>query len=269
MPELERNGVHLHYEDLGSGPALLLSHSWLCDGRQWPQVPALLDAGYRVLNLDHRGHGRSGPHRQPFTMWDLAEDLVAVLDDAGVDSATLVGLSIGGFASIRAALRHPRRVKGLVLANTAAGPAALKGRAKSTLLAPVARTSLGWPIVMRPVIDILFGPTARRQQPELVARWREVFLAQDPSSMLVTLRAFMHRDDVTDRLQEISVPTLVIVGDEDVDPGVLASARIAARIPGARFAVLPVTGHLSALEQPHAFGTRLLDFVGEVVPSGD
>lgn len=124
MPELERNGVHLYYEDLGSGPAVLLSHSCFCDGRQWPQGPTLLDAGYRVLNLDHRGHGRSGPYRQPFTMWDLAEDLVAVLDDAGVDSATLVGLSIGGFASIRAALRHPHRVAALVLASTAAGPAA-------------------------------------------------------------------------------------------------------------------------------------------------
>jgi pimeloyl-ACP methyl ester carboxylesterase len=268
MPELEQNGVHLHYEDNGSGPPLLMSHSWFCDGRQWPQVPSLLDAGYRVLNLDQRGHGRSGPHRQPFTMWDLAEDLVAVLDDAGVDRATLVGLSIGGFASMRVALRHPQRVAGLVLANTAAGTAALTGRAKATLLAPVARTRWGWPILMGQVIDVLFGPTTRRQQPELIAQWREIFLAQDPPSMFVMMRAFIDRDDVTDRLHEISAPTLVIVGEEDVDPGVLASARIAARIPGARFAVLPATGHLSALEQPQAFGSRLLDFLREVVPSG-
>jgi 3-oxoadipate enol-lactonase len=268
MPELRRNGVHLYYEDLGSGPAVLLSHSWFCDGRQWPQVPTLLDAGYRVLNLDQRGHGRSGPHREPFTMWDLADDLVAVLDDAGVDSAALVGLSIGGFASIRAALRHPQRVSALVLANTAADPAALKGRTKATLLAPVARTGWGWPIVMGAVIDVLFGATARRQQPELIARWREVFLAQDPPSMLVMLRAFMDRDDVTGRLEEISAPTLVIVGDEDEDPGVLASARIAARIRGAQFEVLPATGHLSALEQPRAFGSRLLEFLREIVPSG-
>jgi pimeloyl-ACP methyl ester carboxylesterase len=268
MPEIERNGAHLYYEDLGSGPALLLSHSWFCDGRQWPQVPALLEAGYRVLNLDQRGHGRSGPHRQPFTMWDLAEDLVAVLDDAGVDRATLVGLSIGGFASIRAALRHPERVAALVLANTSAGPAAATGRAKATLLAPVARTSRGWPVVMGPLIGTLFGPTTRREQPELVARWREIFLAQDPASMLVMMRAFMDRDDLTDRLQEIAAPTLVIVGEEEVDPGVLASARIAARVPGARFAVLPATGHLSAIELPRAFESRLLEFLGEVVPSG-
>jgi pimeloyl-ACP methyl ester carboxylesterase len=266
MPELERDGVHLYYDDRGSGPVLLLSHSWFCDGRQWPQVPELVDAGYRVLNLDNRGHGRSGPRHEPCTMWDLAEDLVAVLDDAGVDRAVLVGLSIGGFASIRAALRHPDRVAALVLAGASADRAAWPNRIKATLLSPVAQTSRGWPLVMGQVVASLFGATTRRRQPELVATWREIFLGQDPESMIAVLRAFMGRDDVVDRLAEITAPTLVVVGEEDEDPGVLASARLAARIAGARFEVLPDTGHLSALEQPAAFTACVLEFLRDVAP---
>lgn len=194
MPDLDRNGVHLHYEDVGSGLPLLLSHSWFCTGKQWPQVPDLVTAGYRVLNLDNRGHGRSGPYVEPYSLWEMSADLIAVLDHAGVDSAVLVGLSVGGFCSIRTALQHPERVRGL-------------------------------------------------------------------------LRSFLSRDDVSYRLRDIAVPTLVIVGEEDVDPGVLASARIAARVPGARLEVLPAAGHLSAIEQPGEFTARLLDFLKTRLPT--
>lgn len=81
--------------------------------------------------------------------------------------------------------------------------------------------------------------------------------------MLVAIQSIMARDDVTSRLGEISVPTLVIVGEEDRDPGVMASASLAARIPAARLTVLPDTGHLAALEQPNAFESQLLQFLAD------
>lgn len=263
MPKIVSGSASLFYEDIGTGPAVLLSHSWQCDGRQWPQVPALVGAGYRVLNLDGRGHGRSGRHRQRFTMWDLAEDLIAVLDDAAVDEAVLVGLSVGGFAAIRAALRHPLRVRALALADTGAAPAARLGRAKVAALGRLSLTPARR-LVVDVVVNQLFGPTARRHQPELVAQWRQRFLDQDAASMLVAIQSIMARDDVTPRLAEISAPTLVIVGEEDRDPGVMASASLAARIPGARLTVLPDTGHLAALEQPDAFESALLGFLADL-----
>lgn len=261
MPEITRGDVHLYYDDVGTGPAVLFSHSWFCDGRQWPQVPAVVDAGYRVLNLDNRGHGRSGPHQSRFTMWDLADDLVAVLDDAGVDDAVLVGLSVGGFAAVRTALRHAARVRALVLADTSAGSAALWGRVKGMGLSPVTRTPARDRVVASAVVPALFGPTARREQPELVAEWLRRFLDQDTRSMVVAIKSILARDDVTAQVGTIDVPTLVIVGEEDRDPGVPASASLAAHIPGARLEVLPHTGHLAALEQPDRFGAVLLDFL--------
>ena len=158
MPEIITGSVRLFYEDVGAGPAVLLSHSWFCDGRQWPQVERLATAGYRVLNVDNRGHGRSGPHRERYDVWDMANDLMAVLDDAGVDEAVVVGLSIGGFAAIRMALRYPTRVRGLVLADTTATSASWMDRAKAIGLGPVwltrART-----LVLPMVVNTLFGPT--------------------------------------------------------------------------------------------------------------
>ncbi len=266
MPEITQGGARVFYDDLGAGPAVLLSHSWFCDGRQWPQVPAVVDAGHRVLNLDNRGHGRSGPYRQRFTMWDLAEDLVAVLDDAEVDDAVLVGLSVGGFAALRAALRYPDRVRALVLADTAASAAAWQGRVKVALLGPLERTPARR-VAVSAAVNQLFGPTARREQPRLVAEWRQRFLDQDLPSMLVAIRSILARDDVTSELGAIEVPTLVVVGDEDRDPGVLASAALAARIRGADLVVLPDTGHLSALERPEAFAAALLDFLAGL-PAG-
>ena len=265
MPQVTGRGTRLYYEDTGTGPVMLLSHSWWCDGRQWPQVPALVDAGYRVLNLDNRGHGRSGPQREPFTIWDMADDLIAVLDDAGVGEAILVGLSIGGMAGMRAAVRYPDRVRALVLADTGAAAQGIVNKVKITMLSPAWRTPARR-LIASQVVDVLFGSTARRDQPELVATWRARFLAQDPASMMTIGRALVSRDDVTDRLTEIQVPTLVIVGDQDVDPGVAASVALAARIPGAQFVALPDTGHLSALEQPDAVTAALLHFADALPP---
>ncbi len=259
MAVVATSSTRLHYEDSGSGPVMLLSHSWFCDGRQWPQAPAWVEAGYRVLNLDNRGHGRSAPCTTPFSMWDLADDLIAVLDQAEVDRAILVGLSIGGFAGIRAALRYPDRVRALVLADTAASGQGFFNRARITALGPLFRTPAKRAIVPQ-VVNAFFSPATRRDQPDLVRTWRDRFLAQDPASMITAAHAFINRDDVTDRLAEIAVPTLVIVGEQDHDPGVAASVSLAARIKGAQFVALPDAGHLSALEQPAAFGAAVVAF---------
>lgn len=260
MPEIVTSDGSLFYDDIGTGPAVLFSHSWFCDGRQWPQAEEVADAGYRVLNLDNRGHGRSGPHRHRFTIWDMADDLVAVLDDAGVDDAVLIGLSVGGFAALRTALRHRSRVRALVLAATAASAQDGMGRVKAAALGPMWLTSART-LVLPQLVKTMFGPTARHQQPRLVEEWKQRFLDQDPKSMLVALQAVVTRDDVTSRLGEIVVPALVLVGEEDRNPGVVASASLAAHLPNARLVVLPDTGHLLAIERPQAVGDALVGFL--------
>ncbi len=259
MPEFTRDGVHLVYDDEGSGPAVLFSHCWYCDARQWPQVAGVVRAGYRALNLHNRGHGRSGPHRLTYTMADLGDDLMRVLDVAGVERAVLVGLSLGGFAAMHAAVRYPSRVRGMIVAGVIGGVQTRAERLEARMLMPIIRTPAR-PVLYPTLIKLFFGPTTRRTKPDLIAEWRARFASQDPASMAVAgAAALIHRDDFTDQLARISVPTLVIMGEED--PEVALAASMAAAIPGARFVSLPAAGHLSSVESPEAFEKAMLEFL--------
>ncbi len=259
MTEFTRDGVHLAYDDLGTGPAVLFSHCWYCDSHQWPQAEAVARAGFRVLNVDNRGHGRSGPYRARHTLWDVGDDLIRVLDHANEERAVLVGLSVGAFAAMRAAVRHPSRVRGLVVAGVIAGVQTRAERLQARISMPVIRSPVRR-ILFPTLTKILFGPTTLRTRPELVAEWRARFAAQDPASMAVAGdAALVHRDDFTPHLAELGVPTLVIMGDED--PERAAAAAMAAAIRGARFVSLPSAGHLSSVEAPRQFEEALQEFL--------
>ena len=259
---IERNSVRLVYEDAGEGPAVLLSHAWMCDSRHWPQAAAVARAGHRVLNLDNRGHGRSGSYTKTYSLWDVADDLMAVLDDAGQESAVLVGLSLGGFAALRAALRYPTRVRGLVLAASTSGVLRRLDKAQARASLAMARTP-AWPLIQPMLPKILFGPTARRNPSTLVAEGMRRCLAQFAAETLSMVYAgdasLTAREDLTDQLGRVAVPTLVIAGEEDTY--LAESARMAGRITGAHFVVLPNTGHMSPLESPERFEHELLTFL--------
>ena len=264
MPEFTTDGVHLVYDDDGNGPAVLFSHCWHCDAGQWPQAAGVAHAGYRVLNLDNRGHGRSGPHRARYTMWDLADDLIRVLDHAGEERAVLVGLSLGGLAAMRAAVRYPSRVRGIVVAGVIGGVQTRAERAQYRISRLLIRTPVR-PLLYSNLIKLLFGPTSRRTKPDLIAEWRSRFATQDLGSMVAAGDAAIdRRDDFTAQLSRIVVPTLVIMGEEE--PEVALAATMAANIAGARFMTLPGAGHLSSVESPQAFETAVLDFLHGLEP---
>ena len=118
MPKLETNGVRIHYEEVGAGPPVVLGHSFLCSGEMWrPQIEPLAER-HRVINIDHRGHGRSGALTNPFDLYDMVGDVTAVLDHLEVERAIWAGLSIGGMVAMRAAIAVPERVAGLILVDT-------------------------------------------------------------------------------------------------------------------------------------------------------
>lgn len=105
MPKLERNGIPLSYEVSGSGPPVVLGHSFLCSGEMWTPQVGPLALGYQVINPDLRGHGNSGVVDAPFDLYDLVDDVLAVLDHLAIERAVWAGLSIGGMVALRAAPR--------------------------------------------------------------------------------------------------------------------------------------------------------------------
>lgn len=118
MPTISRDGISIYFAESGEGPPLILAHSFFCSGEMWSRVLGSLSRRHRVINVDLRGHGRSGPIERRITIYDLLSDCVAVLDHLKIDSAVWCGLSIGGMIGLRAALVVPERVRALILLDT-------------------------------------------------------------------------------------------------------------------------------------------------------
>jgi 3-oxoadipate enol-lactonase len=253
----------LHYEVAGAGPAIVLTHSFLCDGSMFAeQVPALARS-HRVLNVDLRGHGRSGPAESPYTIYDLVADVIAVLDAERVESAIWMGLSIGGFLSLRAALTHPGRVRALILLDSDAGAESalkkLKYAAMKWLL-----ESLGPRCIVPAVMPIMLGRTTLRSRPQLRQRYRHLFGDVRVKSACRGIEAITSRDDLLGRLGEITVPTLVLVGEEDRALPPWRSRRMADGIAGAQLVVIPQAGHLASAENPAPVTAAVMGFLSKV-----
>lgn len=253
-------GLDIYFEDTGTGPPVVLGHSFLCSGTMWrEQVPALAGR-YRVINPDLRGHGRSGEALQPFSLYDAVRDVVAVLDQLGIERAIWCGLSIGGMVALRAALTCPERVSALMLLDTDAGAETVLRKLKYRAMGAGAR-AVGISPFVPSVTRLMFGATTRRRETALVAEWEREFAGVHVPSVLRGLDALVRRDSLLERLGGIDVPTLVLVGEEDRSLPPPVSRRIHAALPDSTFSIIPGAGHLSALEQPTAVTDAMLGFL--------
>jgi pimeloyl-ACP methyl ester carboxylesterase len=248
VAEFEHDGWRLAYDDVGDGPAVLLIHGLLFDATQFePQVAALRDR-YRMVTPDLRAHGRSEHRRAAYDQWDLMEDQVALLDHLGIERAVWGGVSQGGFQSLRAAIKHPERVAGLILIDTQAGPEDEVRGAMYEASAQVAAES-GWnEDLLGIATTFLFGESAGD---ELKQHWIERWMAQDTSDAVEFLQVVTRRDDVSDRLSEITAPAIVIHGEEDVSIEMDRAGALADGLPGdVELVAVANAGHSSTIERP-------------------
>ncbi|MDQ7827392.1 MAG: alpha/beta fold hydrolase [Armatimonadota bacterium] len=252
------DGVTLGYDLEGSGEPLLFLHGFPLHRGMWrPQVAGLRDR-FQVLTVDLRGFGESSVSDQ-VTLAQLAADVRALAASLGIARATVIGLSMGGYVAFRLLEQAPTFATRLVLADTRAEPDTEEGRARRLALA--ARVAQEGCEALRDFVGGLVGPTTRARRPHVVATVEALAATADPRALAATLRALAARPDSRPLLSQITVPTLVLVGEEDsVTPPEVARA-MAAAIPNSRLIVLPEAGHLSNLETPEAFTTALHAFL--------
>ena len=242
----------LWYERRGSGAPLLLITGFGISGAVFEPVLDRYAERFSCIVFDNRGSGRSQAPLRPTSMPELAADAVGLLDELGIASAHVYGVSMGGMIAQEVALRFPERVRGLVLGCTSpGGPRAVRQTVRE--LRAVATAAAGAP---RSPVDstlaaVLFSERFRRDEPERAHFLLEHFRRHLPAAQGVAaqLLASVFHDTVS-RLDQVQAPTLVLHGERDVMAPLGNARMLAERIPNAELAIVPGAGHAYALERP-------------------
>lgn len=258
MPYAQVNGQKLYYEDTGgSGPVVVFSHGLLMDHEMFAPQIAALKSRYRCISWDERGHGRTaGDTLAPFTYYDSADDLAALLEHLGVNQAVLAGMSQGGYLSLRCALTHPQIVRALILIDTQAGledPALMPGHKQ--LLDIWSSQGLS-DMIAGTVEQIILGQNWAGAA-AWKAKWREV----KPVNLMQCFHTLGTRDDLLPRLGQIKVPALVIHGDKDMAITLERGRLLAQGLPQAELAVIAGGGHAANLTHAEAVNPRIEQFL--------
>jgi 3-oxoadipate enol-lactonase len=260
---LQLNGTSLYYEDTGgSGQAIVFSHGLLWNSALFAPQIAALKGQYRCLAYDHRGQGKSADGvGHAINMDTLTADAATLIETLKVAPVHFCGLSMGGGVAMQLAINRPDLIRSLVLLETSADPEPSQSKLKYQMLNLIARF-FGTGLVINAVMPIMFGKTALNDGTRAHERstWRQQ-LSSNRRSIWRAVNGVIEREGLHHKLEKITAPTLVIVGDEDVATPREKAERIAGAIGGSKLVVIPHAGHSSTLEQPDAVTTAIAEFL--------
>ncbi len=265
MERARINGVEMAYALSGRGAPLVMIHGAQGDQTMFADLSTALAAAFRVLTFDQRGSGLSEKPDFDYTMAMIADDTAALMEYAGLDAAHVIGVSMGGMIAQELALRHPSKVRSLVLGCTSpGGPRAIRDDgnafAGAYSLAPMPPEERG-----RLLAEAVFSKGHLAKHPEIVGAMIEARRNRPLDTAALSHRmAAIAAHDTYDRLGRIACPTLVITGRDDALIPWQNSRLIAERIPGAQLEVLDPAGHCFWLERPEDSRVAIARFLEQV-----
>lgn len=254
MPNITVNQLDLHYELLGQGDPLLLiiglSFSLLDWGTDFPKR---LSRHYQVILFDNRDAGQTSRTAQPYTLADMAEDAVGLLDALNIPAAHVFGISMGGMIAQQIALQHPHKLKKLILGCTMAGGAcSYYGSPPDSLNDALNHNPL----------DLLFPPAfLQAHRDRLMDFFATTVPFHSTGEALGRQLTAMNRHDTCDRLHQITAPTLIVTGDADRTIPPENSAFLAKAIPQAELEIIPGAGHAFCFSHPDVTAALIADFL--------
>jgi 3-oxoadipate enol-lactonase len=261
MPFARVNDITLHFNDRGtrSAPVVVLANSLGTDSRIWDDVAGELLASHRVITYDKRGHGLSDAPDAEYKLSDHVHDLLGLLDHLDVRQFVLGGVSVGGLICQGFAVSYPRRLKGLILCNTAAKIG--DEYFWNDRIAAVRQG--GMSAVADAVLARWFTAQFQNEQPQTMQGWRNLVL-RTPAAGYIGTCATLRDADLRADVGHIEVPTLVLVGSQDLatPPDLVRSTAEA--IPGARFEIIESSGHIPMIDHPVAVSRLMQSFFHEV-----
>jgi pimeloyl-ACP methyl ester carboxylesterase len=245
---------------MGDGPPVVLLHPFPANHKVWLPAAELLAGRYRLILPDLRGHGQSGVGTGPASMEKHAADLLRLLDASGVGKAVFAGVSIGGYVLFEFWRRRRERVSGLILCDTRAGADTEEGRADRLKAADDVEKQ-GPVAFIDSMIPKLLGDTTRTTRPDLVERARKMMLEMSAAGIAAVQRGMAARPDSVADLKTINVPTLVMVGAEDILTPLSEAESMQRQIAGSRLQTIPRAGHYAVFEQHEAAGKAVRGFL--------
>ena len=258
-------GIEIGYDDVGSGDAVVFLHGFPHHRALWAsQVAALVDRA-RCIAPDLRGFGESSVH-PPYSVDQYADDLAALLDSLRIERAVVCGLSMGGYVALAFWRRHRARVRALILMDTRAGNDSAEGRERRDQMIALARQR-GSEAVADAMITGMVGKRTREKCPEVVDDVHRMLESAPVDGVVGALEALRDRPDSTATLATIDVPTLIVVGEDDVltPPG--EAMLLHAGIRGSTLEVIAGAGHLANVERPAAVNHVITEFLAKVTLS--
>jgi 3-oxoadipate enol-lactonase len=239
-------GVSLHFEEEGSGPALVLVHGGLVDCRSWERQRSLASE-LRLIMPDTRGFGQSTGPLTGLRVHDLADDVIRLLDHLGVESSYLLGFSMGGMTVQACALLHPERVRGIILVSTRCGglPLRAANRGPEEVPGHVRRA---------------FSPSFLQGNEEFLERYIAMAVENESKGWYDVRQAMTHAFDA-DQIGSIACPALVIHARDDASIPVVEAERLSAALASARLVVVEDSGHTIQIERPELFNELVVNFV--------
>jgi pimeloyl-ACP methyl ester carboxylesterase len=267
MPITKANGIELYYEVHGEGEPLLLIMGLSLTSKSWFRTLPVLSEQYKVIVFDNRGVGLSGKPNTPYSIELMAEDARAVLDAAGVDSAHVYGISMGGMIAQRFAVNYPDRVRSLILGcTTSGGEKHVQPGAEVSMLMMSRGSSTATPEEMAwATAPILYSQSFIENHRELVAEdvKRRIEIPVVPYAYMLQLQACLAHDTYNE-IDQIKVPVLVIHGEEDKLVPYENGVTLAEQIPNAEFLTINGAGHIYLTEANDLVNKRVLEFLNNL-----
>jgi pimeloyl-ACP methyl ester carboxylesterase len=258
MKTIRIRNTQWHYEEAGSGPAIVLVHGFPLDHRIWDDQVTQLSSRFRVIAVDLKGFGKSAS-TEAFTIDSMADELAEFISAVKAAPAVVAGLSMGGYIGFSLAVRHPEVLKGLAIvcskaeADTAAGK---EGRQK---MAELAQTQGSKPVAEQ-MMPKMFCENTYKNRLELVEKLRQIMEACPSMTIANACFAIRDRADRTPGLPKLTMPVMIILGEKDaIIPADMGKTMASACRQGA-FRLIAGAGHLANMEEPAAVSQVLADF---------
>ena len=262
MPIAKTENLNIYYETIGQGHPLVMIRGVGSNADHWYEQVPILSKKYQLLVFDNRGIARTSDPGGSFSTKDMAADTVALMEAVGIKKAHVLGYSMGGMIAQELALAYPAKISGLILVATDCG-ISLRIEARpeySRLFTEMIR--LGTNEAKTAAADCLFAKQTFESRPDIIQRYAEVSLRFSASRKTLERQwEAITRHDACSRLQNITAPTLVITGSEDVLIPPENARTLAERIPNAQLRLIDGGGHLFVVEQPQQFNEAAFGFL--------